>query len=175
MDEFRGRIFDRILNDDLRNELIGCGYCDFDETSTEDAVAGDRQDASDAEVKALALRVDRLATCVEGVQLETTRAITELFSYVKHIRETNESQTALIRSIDSRQAVMQESLSKYNAIRERLDVMEREHSNMHDRFIPRTEFNAALKSLRGTMGTLQWMFGLGFSAIVGLLAAILFV
>lgn len=165
-----------IMRADLRNRMVPCGDCDFEEST---------MDAQHEEMKRDIRRID---TELDSHERETDRAITELSTHYSHISATLDSQAQLLAQIDKRMGKIEVDLGRYNNMRERLDDVERTQAAMGTAYVPRDEFNSALGSVRqhaegkvavveGKLRMLVWGIG-GFltlaSGSVGFIAARVF-
>ena len=154
---------------DLRDAMVPCGDCEFEEDLVSDKITGHSHETP----KHVTDSINRNTMGLEALQIETTRAIATLGQSMLHIRETNEHQTAAILRIETMQRDMATQIGRYNNMRERLDQIEAETSDMHEKFVGKEVFNGAMESIRKQLGLVQWAFGLGFSSVVTLLVLIL--
>ena len=152
------------LSGDLRNEMIPCGECNFEE----EYFVSDEKQHDD-----IRRDIRRIDTELDSHERETDRAITMLSTNYNHIASALEAQQKLLAQIDQRMGKMEVDLGRYNNMRERVDGLERAQSQLGVDFVPRNEFNGAVGSLRNQIKTMQWVFGVGFSINGGLLAGLI--
>lgn len=150
-------IADHIYGADLRDRLIPCGNC-------EDPVS---------DLESVRQHVQRLDTELDGHEQENARTITELSTTVKHISVILEKQAHTMEDLDKRFAGMERKLDKYNNLRERTDSLEKSRTELSVDYVPRREFNGMVGSLRREIGAMKWIFGIGFTAVVGLLSGLI--
>lgn len=122
----------------------------------------------------------RLQGCIDATQnslnefkVETSASLAKVETGLQFLRDSVEKLSMMLAGIEERQSNMNDSLARYNNIRGRVDRLDAEHEKMHDRFISRKEFNAAMQSIRSSITMMQWIFGIGSAAVAGLLAALL--
>lgn len=130
----------------------------------------------------------RLETEIDSHERETTRAITDLSTSFRYIQQSLNSTHTAVTHLDQRMDQMERKLDAYNNLRERVDMNERCLDNLPANFVPRPEFDGAMKSVRqfaetkveavaGRISMLTWAIGIGFStagAAIGFLAARVF-
>lgn len=150
-----------IYGADLRDHLIPCGECGF-----EDAM-------SSADIETIKRDVRRLDTELDGHEQENARTITELATTVKHISTVLDNQARIMEELKRQFSEMERKLDRYNNLRERIDAVERSREALPSDYVPRPEFNGAINSLRGEIRTMKWIFGIGFTAVAGLLTGVL--
>lgn len=150
-----------IYGADLRDHLIPCGECGF-----EDAM-------SNVDLENIKRDVRRLDTELDGHEQENARTITELATTVKHISTVLDNQARIMEGLERRFGEMERKLDRYNNLRERTDALERSREKLSTDYVPRQEFNGAINALRGEIRTMKWIFGIGFTAVAGLLTGVI--
>lgn len=153
-----------VMQADLRDGMIPCGDCDFEEDGVSDH---ERKHDDTAE------HLRRLDVEVEGVKLESSNAITALNTSLSFIGDQLKRYDETLKVVQSQLQTIASDVGKYNNVRERIDLLEQFQDNMGKNFVPREEFNGAFKSVRQQIRTLQWIFGIGFSLVGGLLTGVI--
>ena len=165
------RMQNAVYFDDLRNRMIHVGDCSMKETSVSD------------EHKVLQEAILRLETEVDSHERESTRIITDLTTSFRYIQQMLEGQQKMVENLDRRMDDMERKLDRYNDLRVRVDDTEACMKALGTNFVPRSEFNGALSSVReyakqkadgtrGRLAMLVWAIGIGFTAMGGTLGFI---
>lgn len=157
----------RIYGADLRDRLVPCGNCDFEEEYVQQA--DHKHEAPEHIVQQLA----RHEAWIHEIRDSSTRMIAEQGSDLRWMRDHIEKLSAVIDKIDERQDSMQADLAKHNHFQTRLRTLEEARDTLPDEFIPRAEFDGAINSVRenvkgkveglaGRFALLMWIVGAGF-------------
>lgn len=144
-----------VYSADLRNRSIPVGGCE--------EMAQDKQQQDNPNLVGL----------LGAFQQETTNRITELTTSMRYICEGIDYQRAFAERMDARQDAMERKLDQYNNLRERTDMLEAVEARRAKDYVPREEFNGALRSLRAQIRVMQWIFGVGFSLNAGLMTGLI--
>lgn len=169
----------RIMTYDTRNRMIPCGDCSFEEDEMPEP------DHQHEPPEHIVQQLARHEAWIHEIRDSSTRMIAEQGRDLKWMIEHMEKLGATIEKIDARQDRMESELSKHNNFQKRLQAVEETHENLADNYIPRTEFDAAMQSVResvtekvnavsGRFSLLVWIIGAGFGVSFTALGFIIF-
>jgi len=172
-----------ILSADLRHRLIPCGNCDFDdeEDDMNEKIPHHEHDPPQHIIQQLS----RHEAWIHEIRESSTRMIAEQGTDLKWMREHIEKLGAVIDKIDARQDRMESELSKHNQFQARVRKLEENHEALPEEFVPRSEFDGAIKSVRETLEDktkglserftlLIWIVGGGFGIMFTALGFMIF-
>lgn len=172
-----------IYGADLRNRLIPCGDCAFDDE--EHTMSDKHPDHAHDPPEHIVQQLARHEAWIHEIRDSSTRLISEQGRDLKWIREHMEKLGAMFEKIDARQDRMESELAKHNNFQSRLRVLEESRDTLAEEYVPRPEFDGAINSVRETMkdkvdalagrfALLMWIVGAGFGIAFTALGFIIF-
>lgn len=151
-----------VLSADLRDALIPCGDC-----ADED---GDMATVEQHE-QANATEIKQLAGLLSGWQQSMSFFQGQIET---QMRDSREDIKTLFVMVKEQADIINKTYSKVtNGQEDRLKKAEEAIDKLPDNYVRMEVFNGAMGALRSQMQQLKWIFGLGFTAVCGLLAALL--
>jgi len=108
-------------------------------------------------------QIKRHEMYIDQLQGENARMFGNIETTLDYIRRAVDEQARYTDKHDERLDHIERKLDLYNNVKERVDLLEETHKRLSSDFIPRSEFNGALSSIRDSIATFKWIFG-GFVA-----------
>ena len=153
---------DAVFSADLRHTAIPCGECTFEDDDM--ATAEQHEQANATEIK-------QLTTLLNAWQLANAHFQGQMEMQMKDSRDDIKT---LFGVMKEQADLINKTYSKVtNGQEDRLKKAEDTLDKLPESYVRMDVFNGAMGSLRGQIRQLKWIFGLGFTAVCGLLAALI--
>lgn len=152
-----------VLSGDLRDAMVFCGDCDFEE--------GDQMATVEQHEQANSTKIDQILSLLASSQASmahfqgrTEQEIKTLSNDLAKLHDTVEKLTCIVNTTYAKVTNGQEDRIK--KLEDHVDAMDETHITRH-------EFNGAFASVRTQIAQLKWIFGVVGSGVIGLLATMI--